>query len=81
MDTDYKVGTVVLDNEPDALTLVERLKQRVAKYGQITVGELYDLVGVSSTFTDEKWGWDDLSTLTIGRSRGWVLNLPAPKHL
>ena len=44
-----------------------------------TIGDLYDLVGMTGDFTDNKWGWDNLSRASTTRVRdGYILVLPRP---
>lgn len=50
-----------------------------SKYSQVSVADLYDLVGISGTFADTRYGWKDLSQASVGKIKnGYVLNLPRP---
>ena len=46
------------------------------------MADLYDLVGMTSNYTDNKYGWYDLRTAYIqGVSGGYVIRLPKPVAL
>lgn len=52
------------------------------QYEQVTVADLYELVGISSNFAEHKWGWTNLLGSSISRSGGYfVLNLPPTEQL
>lgn len=45
---------------------------------QVTVADFYDLAGMSTNFTDNKYGWTDLRTARVNGSpsRGYWIDLP-----
>ena len=50
-----------------------------SEFEQATVADLYELAGITSSFTDNKWGWMDLRGANVKRVReGYQLNLPKP---
>lgn len=52
----------------------------IDKYGTVSVGDLYELLGEEPAYTDEKWGWTDLTESGIRRVRdGYLLQLPQPE--
>lgn len=73
---------VILDSRDEAITVVEELIARVDRYGSASVSDLYDLVGVTGSFADQRWGWTDLRTADVRQSRGgFLLDLPRPEQL
>lgn len=78
----YGSNSKVLDNlefssNREAVEVLDILREAIDKYGTVSVSQLYDLVGVTGTYTDDYLGWDDLSRASIIRSRGvWILDLP-----
>jgi hypothetical protein len=73
---------IVLDQRAEAEEVIDRLYDVVSRYEQATVADLYDLVGLSSTHTDHKWGWTDLRGSGVSRIRdGYLLDLPDPEPL
>ena len=70
---------IVLATRGDAEEVLSNLVDLTVDYGQATVGDLYDLVGITAAFTDNNWGWISLSTATVARVReGYMLDLPKP---
>lgn len=69
---------IVLDSRADCERVLDAMREAIYTYGQVTVADLYDLVGMSSEFTDNKWGWVDLATCGYSRRRdgSYVLDLP-----
>lgn len=68
---------IVLESRGDAETVLDRLGDLIADYDVATVSDLYDLVGITGSFTDDKWGWFDLRGASVTRVRaGYLLNLP-----
>lgn len=73
---------VILDTRADAYKVLETLRGNIERYGSTSVGDLYGLVGVSADYTDENYGWTDLSRSGARRVRsGFVLDLPEPEPL
>ncbi len=73
---------IILATRVEADEVLDRLYDLVSKYESATVADLYDLVGVSGSYTDDKWGWVDLRGAGIARVRnGYLLDLPKPEPL
>jgi len=78
----HNFDEIILQTRPEALEVLDRMFDLVSRYGQVTVSELYDLVGLTGNFTDEKYGWTDLRGADAERVRdGYVLRLPKPEPL
>jgi hypothetical protein len=46
-------------------------------YKVASVTDLHDLVGLPSTYVDNKWGWENLSYANVRQIReGYLLDLP-----
>lgn len=71
---------IILDSRAEAEEVIERLFDLVSQFDQATVADLYELVGISGNYTDDKWGWDDLRGAGVTRlSNGsYLLELPKP---
>lgn len=66
----------------DAEKVLGKLIESIATYGEASVGDYYDFMGISSEFTDRKWGWTDLSQAGTYRDKdGYRIDLPDPKPL
>ena len=73
---------IVLPDRAQADEVIERLSDIVSEYGFASVSDLYDLVGIQGSYTDDKWGWDDLRSSGVSNVReGWLLNLPRTKAM
>lgn len=73
---------IVLETRPEAELVIERLDDLCDRYGQASVTDLYELVGVTGDFTDEKYGWTDMRSAGVRRVRdGFLLELPRTEVL
>ncbi len=73
---------IVLPTRGEAEEVIDRLFDLVSRYETATVSDLYELVGLTSTHTDHKWGWTDLRGAGASRVRdGYLLDLPDPHPL
>lgn len=78
----HDFNEIILATRAEAEEVIERLYDLVDRYNQATVSDLYDLVGETPSFTDEKWGWTDLRGAGARRiSGGYLLDLPRPEPL
>lgn len=78
----FQLGEVILENRIEADAVAEKMYEIVQEYGVATVGDLNSLIGQTSSYTDHKWGWDNLHGLDIRRVReGYLLILPEPEDL
>jgi hypothetical protein len=80
--TSNSIDEIVLATRVEADEVLGRMFDVLSQYGQVTVGDLYELVGLEGTFTDQKWGWTDLRNVKPLRVRdGYLLDLPRPEQL
>ena len=78
----FNFDELSLTDHSEALFIIETLRMRVGEYGTASVADLYDLLGVTGAFTDQNWGWRDLSQAGIRQNRsGFLLDLPHPIQL
>jgi hypothetical protein len=75
----HNFDEIILETRVEAQSTLEAMFERLQDYDQVTVGDLYQMVGESSDFTDEKWGWTDLRGSSVVRVRqGYLIDLPKP---
>ena len=68
---------ILLDTKQEAEEVVSRLYDLFDTYQIVSLADYYDLVGATSEFTDNKWGWDSLKGTRILRVRdGYIIDLP-----
>lgn len=73
---------IVFDSRDKAQAVIDGLYTLLSQYGVATVGDLYDLCGITQEFTNENWGWTNLSGSGIAYAGGaYLLNLPNPEAL
>lgn len=73
---------VVIESRGEAEEVLERLVEMIETYDVVTVADYYDLVGIDSSYTDNKYGWTNLNRANVARVReGYVVSLPRPYPL
>lgn len=75
----HNFDNLVYGSRGEAEEVRDNMVELIYTYGQATVADLYDLSGITSEYTDHKYGWDELGTAKIRRiSEGYVIILPRP---
>ncbi len=75
--TGYNYDDIILDNRGEAEEVLSRMDELISTYGLVSVADLYDLVGVTGNYTDNKYGWTDIRSASVIRVRdGYILKLP-----
>ena len=70
---------IVLESRGEAEAVLERMREIIDVYGMVRVADLYDLVGMTGDYTDNRYGWMNLRNSEVVRVRdGYSLNLPRP---
>lgn len=73
----YNYDDIILDSRGDAEEVLDRLNELIDTYKIASVADLYDLVGISGNYTDNRYGWTNLSNAYVDRTRdGYQLKLP-----
>ena len=74
----YGFDDIVLQSRGEAEEVLSRMDELLETYGFVTVADLYDLVGMSCNYTDNKYGWTNLRNAEPVRVRGgdYMLRLP-----
>lgn len=73
----HDFNDIILESRGEAEDVLDRLRDLINQYEVATVSDLYDLVGLTGEFTDDKWGWFDLRSASVRAIRGgYLLNLP-----
>lgn len=79
----YSYDDVELDSRGEAEHVLDTMVAMIERYGEVSVADYYELVGLHGEFTDEKFGWENLSSASVERLRGgkYFVKLPRPKPL
>lgn len=73
----YDYDDIIVDNRGEAEEVLSRMDELIATYGIVSVADLYDLVGITGNYTDNKYGWTDIRSASVVRVRdGYMLKLP-----
>ena len=73
---------VILGSRGEAEQVLDQLQALIDQYDVATVSDFYQLVGITSDFTEEKYGWNNLAQAGVRRVReGYLLDLPRPSVL
>lgn len=73
----YRYDEIVLDSRGDAEEVLDKMDEIIDAYGMVSVADLYEIVGMKSEHTDNKYGWTNIRNAEPTRTRdGYVLNLP-----
>lgn len=73
------IGEIILEQRVEAEEVIDRMDERIKEYGQVSVADLYDMIDVTSVFTDNKWGWYNFDGARVRYTRdGYLLELPKP---
>ena len=73
----YDYDDIILDTRREAEEVLDRMDDLIDTYGMVSVADLYDLVGISGNYTDNKYGWTNLRNSDVQRVRdGYLLKLP-----
>lgn len=68
----------------EAERVIDRMQTRIDAYGDVRIGELYDIIGLCTLVDGEEWeyGWRDLTKSSIVKtSNGWLIIFPKPKRI
>lgn len=77
-----RLDDIVLETRAEAITVIERLYDLIGSYEVATVGDLYDLIGETGDFTDDRYGWTDMRGADVRRVRdGYLLEIPRPQPI
>ena len=75
----HKFSDIVFGNMRDADEVLSAMVDQIDTYGEVTVGDFYDLCDLTSEFTDQKYGWKNLNRAVVLRVRnGFIIELPKP---
>lgn len=70
---------IVLESRGEAEEVLDTLTELIDKYDVATVADLYEMVNISGSFQDDKWGWVNMRGASVRRVRdGYLLDLPRP---
>lgn len=73
----YSYDDIILSTRGEAEDVLSRMDELIDSYGLVRVADLYDLVGITGNFTDNKYGWTNIRNAEIIRVRdGYMIKMP-----
>jgi hypothetical protein len=78
----HNFDSIIFPTRSDAERVLTRLLETIAQYDFVAVSDLYELVDVTGSFADDRYGWTNLDGANIVSVRGgFVLDLPDTKPI
>lgn len=75
----------ILGSRVEADEVLEQMYNILGEFNFVSVGDMYQLIGVDASFVDDRWGWSDLRGSRIrylrGNNGGYLVELPPPSPL
>ena len=73
---------IIFDSRSDANDVIDRMSDLIDQYGQASLADLNALIGASSNFIDDNWGWTDMGSFDVRQVRdGFMLTHDEPQSL
>lgn len=73
----YSLDDIILESRGEAEEVLSRMDELIEAYGEASVADLYDLIGVTCNYTDNKYGWTNIRNAEPVRVRdGYMLKMP-----
>ena len=77
----YSYDDIILNTRGEAEEVLTRMDELIDTYGIASVADLYDLVGLTGDYTDNKYGWTNIRSAEVVRDRDGGYRLKMPKAL
>ena len=78
----YSYDDIILASRGEAQEVLDTMDDIMDNYGLVRVTDLYDLVGVTGSYTDNKYGWTNITNAEIVRvNDGYKIKLPRARVL
>ena len=73
----FEYDDIVFNNRGEAEAAKQQMQDIIARYGMVTISDLYEMVDQTAPYTAQKYGWMDVSNAETIRVRdGYKLKLP-----
>lgn len=70
---------ILFSSRGDADEVLNQMAGALGEYGQVSIADLCDLAGITSNYTDNKYGWYDIRGAYVRAvAGGYVIDLPRP---
>ena len=73
----YSFDDPIFDSRFDAEEVLNGMRDIIRQYNVVSVADLYDLAGIAHSYTENKYGWNDISSASVMRANdGYYIRLP-----
>jgi hypothetical protein len=73
----FDMEDIIFPTRTDAEAVRDQMDEVIAKYGFVTVGDMYDMAGLPQPYTGQKYGWTSIVNSRVESVRdGYVIRLP-----
>lgn len=73
----YSYDDIILETRGEAEAVLSRMDEIMEEYEIVRVADLYDLVGITGEYTDNKYGWTNIRNASVERVRdGYKIKMP-----
>lgn len=73
----YNYDDIVLDNRGEAEDVLDRMDEIMSMYKMVRVADLYEMVGITGDYTDNDYGWTDITSAKVVPVRdGFWIKMP-----
>lgn len=77
-----EANDIIIATRDEADLVLETLIEITQSYDVASLADLYELVGLPSSHTDNKWGWTHLGSASVRQVRdGYLLDLPTMEQI
>lgn len=79
--TGYSYDDIIFDSYAEADDVLTRMDELIDTYGIVRVADLYDMAGVTGSYTDNNYGWTNIRNASIVRIHGGGHMIKLPKAM
>lgn len=73
----FAYNDIIFETRSDAVDVKETMEDILDRFNVVSVADYYELAGLDSSFTDQKYGWKNLDGVTLARDiDGYKLRMP-----
>ncbi len=70
---------IFFEHRDEAELVLGRMMELIAEYGRVTIGDLYQMCGLASNYTHERYEWNDLRGCRVQyTTEGYLIDFPEP---
>lgn len=78
----FEYDDITLETKDEAAAILEQMDEMIDQYGVVSVLDYYDLAGVTMDNTSANYGWTDIRSARVIRTRdGYVIKFPKARPI